>query len=280
MSIAKLASIELIKTRKRFGVWMALLFFFGFFAISLTGGYLEHLRTGLAGTPLPQSWPGLIDLAGNLGLLVLLVMVVLLTASEKTWRTQRQNVIDGLSRTQFFAAKLVTMMALVFILWIGVLLLTGTFGALERMGETAELPIARDVDMKLMGGLLLSLTLVGAMGLFFGTVSSSSGAGLALAFLFLFSQGPIGMLLVREGGVWASTAAFLPMQVLQALTNTMTFDPEAYARFAETMRQMEERGQSFPMPRPLVASEAIVAAVIYATALLGGAWLVIRRRDL
>lgn len=280
MSVAKLAAMELIKTRRRFGVWMALLFFFGFFLINLGSSLIEHIRTGVAGTPLPQSWPGIVGLSGGLGMLVVLVMVVLLTASEKTWRTQRQNVIDGLSRTQFFMAKAITMAALVALLWIGVLALATAFGLVERIGESYELPLVRIIDMQLMGGLLLNLTLVGAMALFFGFAGSSSGAGLALAFLFLFSQTPIGMLMVREGGMWEAMAAFLPSQVLQALTSIMTYDADALSQMLEGMRQMEAAGNSSPMARPLGAAEAMSAAVAYIGAFLGGAWLVIRRRDL
>jgi ABC-2 type transport system permease protein len=280
MIVTKLARIELIKTRKRFGVWMALLFFFGFFAINLVGGYLHHVRRGVAGTPLPQSWPSLIGLAGSLGMLVILVMVVLLTASEKSWRTERQNVIDGLSRTQFFAAKMLTMFALVVILAAGFLLLAGTFGALERMGEVSELPIIRTLDMKMIGGLILSLTFVGAMALFFATVASSSGAGLALAFLFMFSQAPIGMLLVREGGALAAIAAFLPMQVLQALTSAMTYDPEVFAQVVARMEEMAANRGSRSDPRPLALTETVVAAVLQIAAFLAGAWFAIRRRDL
>jgi ABC-2 type transport system permease protein len=280
MSVAKLASIELLKTRKRFAFWMALLFFFGFFIIALGGGLYEHIRTGAAGTPLPRSWQGIINLASSLGMLVILVTVVLLTASEKTWRTQRQNVIDGLSRTQFFTAKVITMAAVVGLLWIGVLSLTAGFGIVERIGETAELPLVRSIDGQLMGGLLLSLVLAGAMALFFGIVGSSSGAGLALAFLFLFSQTPIAMLLVREGGIWEAMAAFLPLQVLQALTSSTTWDAESLANTLERLRQMEEAGSSFSVPRPLGAAETLSAAVAYIAAFLGGAWLVIRRRDL
>lgn len=280
MTFAKLASIELLKTRKRFAFWMALLFFFGFFVINLGGGLYEHIRTGAAGTPLPRSWPGIVDLSSSLGMLVILVTVVLLTASEKTWRTQRQNVIDGLSRTQFFTAKVITMAAIVTLLWIGVLALTTGAGLIERIGETAELPLVRTLDMQLLGGLLLSLVLIGAMALFFGIAGSSSGAGLALAFLFLFSQTPIGMLMVREGGMWESMAAFLPMQVLQALTSSFTYDAEAFAQVAERMRQMEEAGNAFPAPRMLRAGETLIAAVAYIAAFLGVAWLLIRRRDL
>lgn len=280
MSVAKLASIELLKTRKRFAFWMALLFFFGFFILNLGGGLYEHIRRGVAGTPLPQSWPGIVDLTSSLGMLVILVTVVLLTASEKTWRTQRQNVIDGLSRTQFFTAKVITMAAVVALLWIGVLVLTTGSGLVERIGEAAELPLIRGADAKLMGGLLLNLGLVGAMAVFFGIAGSSSGAGLALAFLFLFSQSPIGMLMVREGGMWEAMAAYLPLQVLQALSSAATYDPEALARIAEQLRQMEEAGRSFPMPRRLNALEALTSAVLYVTAFLGAAWLMIRRRDL
>jgi ABC-2 type transport system permease protein len=280
MSVGKLAAMELIKTRRRFGVWMALLFFFGFFLINLSSSLIEHVRTGVAGTPLPQSWPGIVNLSGGLGLLVVLVMVVLLTASEKTWRTQRQNVIDGLSRTQFFLAKAITMAALVALLWVGVLALTTAFGLAERIGEPAGLPFARTSDVQLMGGLLLNLTLVGAMALFFGIAGSSSGAGLALAFLFMFSQAPIGMLMVREGGMWEAMAAFLPSHVLQALTSATTWDAEALARMLEQTRRMEEAGQSFPAARALSAVEAVGAAAAYSAAFLGAGWLVIRRRDL
>jgi hypothetical protein len=70
MSVAKLASIELLKIRKRFGFWMALLFFFRFFLLNLGGGLYAHIRRGVAGTPLPQSWPGIVNLSGGLGMLV------------------------------------------------------------------------------------------------------------------------------------------------------------------------------------------------------------------
>lgn len=280
MSVAKLTSIELLKTRKRFGFWMAMLFFFGFFIINLGSGLYDHVRRGVAGTPLPQSWPGILNLAGSLGMLVILVTVILLTASEKTWRTQRQNVIDGLSRTQFFTAKAITMVVVVAVLWIGVLALTTGFALVERIGETGELPLARATDVRLMAGLLLNLGFVGAMALFFGIVTGSSGAGLALAFLFLFSQSPIAMLMAREGGAWETAAAFLPIQVLQALTHPATYDAEALAQMAERMRQMQEAGSSLSMPRGLNAVEAVGSAAVYMAAFLGTAWFIVRRRDL
>lgn len=280
MSVAKLTSIELLKTRKRFGFWMAMLFFFGFFIINLGSGLYDHVRRGVAGTPLPQSWPGILNLAGSLGMLVILVTVILLTASEKTWRTQRQNVIDGLSRTQFFTAKVITMVVVVAVLWIGVLALTTGFALVERIGETGELPLARATDVRLMAGLLLNLGFVGAMALFFGIVTGSSGAGLALAFLFLFSQSPIAMLMAREGGAWETAAAFLPIQVLQALTHPATYDAEALAQMAERMRQMQEAGSSLSMPRGLNAVEAVGSAAVYMATFLGTAWFIVRRRDL
>jgi hypothetical protein len=259
---------------------MAMLFFFGFFIINLGSGLHDHVRRGVAGTPLPESWPGILNLAGSLGMLVILVTVILLTASEKTWRTQRQNVIDGLSRTQFFTAKVITMVMVVAVLWIGVLALTTGFALVERIGETGELPLARATDVRLMAGLLLNLGFVGAMALFFGIVTGSSGAGLALAFLFLFSQSPIGMLMAREGGAWETAAAFLPTQVLQALTHPATYDAEALAQMAERMRQMQDAGSSLSMPRGLNAVEAVGSAAVYIAAFLGTAWFIVRRRDL
>jgi hypothetical protein len=54
--------------------------------------------------------------AAGLGSLFTGVLMILLFAPEFSWRTARQNVIDGLSKERFYAGKVILLARLVLIL--------------------------------------------------------------------------------------------------------------------------------------------------------------------
>lgn len=273
MIALRLAHIEWLKARRRFVFWTASLFFFGVLLVGLGGGYWEHLKQPALRSGRPV-WDPLIDIGTSLGMLIVLVIVALLTASERNWRTERQNVIDGLSRTQYFAAKLIMTAGVVLLLWGGVLLLGAVFSGLERaLVEAPEPPFMTGLQAKMLGGLLLYLVLTGAIAFFFGTVASSSGAALGLAFVFLMAEAPIMMLMAHRGGAWLEATAYFPFQVLMSLTSDTAYMPEEIEQIATGLR---EAG----MPIVLGAPQAALVAAAYAGVLAAGAWLSIRRRDL
>jgi len=75
----------------------------------------------------PDVWLNLIWCAGLLKI-VLAVMVVISVTNEYTYRTLRQNIIDGLSRSQFLLTKMLTnvLLSLASVILIGVIaLITG-----------------------------------------------------------------------------------------------------------------------------------------------------------
>ena len=75
----------------------------------------------------PDVWLNLIWCAGLLKI-VLAVMVVISVTNEYTYRTLRQNIIDGLSRSQFLLTKMLTnvLLSLASVLLIGIIaLITG-----------------------------------------------------------------------------------------------------------------------------------------------------------
>src|SRR5687768_646525 len=131
MIVLKLLTIEWLKARKRFAFWIGVFFFIAVMTIQFGADYYIHTknpaqRTGNA------VWGSAVEGAASLGFLVVIALVVLLTASEKTWRTERQNVIDGLSRTQYFAGKMLLVFLVAFILWLISVMYGGVFTILER----------------------------------------------------------------------------------------------------------------------------------------------------
>jgi ABC-2 type transport system permease protein len=272
MIVTKLVAVEWLKTSRRFGFWMGMLFFVGLLAVGFGADYYNHVTNAARRTGAAQ-WGNAVDASTSIGFLVLLALIVLLSASEKTWRTERQNVIDGLSRSQYFAGKAILVVMLSALVWLIALTFGGVFTVLERgLVDSPTREFIDRIDLRMLAGLLLYLTVVGCIALFFGTVASSSGAALALAILFLMIQPMIMMVMARSGGAWLEATAYLPMQVLSSLTSRTTHDPELFARMQERMPE--------GMPRTLMAGRATIVAAIYAALFALGAWLSIRTRDL
>ena len=275
MSIGKLTAIEWLKARKRFGFWIGILFFIAMLAIGFGIEFYLHVKNPAQRTGAAQ-WSDAAEGGSSFGMLIVLVVVVLLTASEKTWRTERQNVIDGLSRTQYFAAKLLLVFMITTLIWTISALYGGVFSVLERgLVDTPAGEFMSRLDMTQMGGLLLYLLLVGCIGLFFGTVASSSGAALALAFVLLLVQPMIMLLMASRGSFWQDATAYMPMQVMGSLVSREAHDAAA---LAERIERTRLSGMSVPLSLP--ATRAAIVASVYIALLSAGAWLSIRRRDL
>jgi ABC-type transport system involved in multi-copper enzyme maturation permease subunit len=273
MIAARLLGIEWLKMRRRPGFWLGLLFFFGLMTLGFVLSYRQHAAEP-AIRNVERVWMNGVSGIESIGMLVMLVTIILLTASEKTWRTERQNVIDGLSRSQYFTAKLLLVIGIALLMWFGTAAISATFAVLERrLVDSSAVPFVDSLSLRLLAGALLFLVGIGALALFFGTVSSSSGAALALAVLLLIAEQPISFLLAREGGLLQQITAYLPHNVLSGLVSRTTWDADAYAR--ATTAAMENR-----MPLTLSGAKAAAVAAVY-TALFGaGAWLSVRTRDL
>lgn len=271
--MATLATVEWLKTRRRIAFWMGLLFFFGIMLIGPVFEWFLYRETPerYQGNPV---WPGVASSLQTFGLLVMLVMVTLLTASEKTWRTERQNVIDGLSRTQYFLGKLMLVAAVALVLWIGTVLIGALFEMMFRqIGTPKEPAFISGLFARLLVSGFVFLLYCGVIALFFGSVASSSGAALALAFLFLLVQPAIASELAERGGLWAELTAYLPMQVLGALGSLTTHDPEQLTAFLDRASQ---RGVPLMLGAPMATAVALASSALFAA----GAWWSIRSRDL
>jgi len=271
MNTATILTVEWFKTRRRLAFWAAMLAFFAMLFIGFGASYYFATRSGRASNG--TTWDTLVSAGSGFGLLILLVAIILLTGAERGWRTERQNIIDGLSRTQYFTGKLLLVIGLALLMWLGGILLATIFEMLNRAlpGALAQ-PFITRTDLLLLGGLLLYFLVVGTIALLFGTVSASSGSGLALAFLFLFAQTPIMFIMAQQGGVWQSITPYLPTQVLSSLVTAAAYD-DNFKSAMESMRLQKA-------PLRLSASTAAPVAILYAAICSAGAWYSIRKRDL
>ena len=143
MKIGTLLRIEYIKTVRRRAFWVASAFLALICGIVIIGGF----RTGLRGfgppfVP-PFSWAMTVAQIGPVPSVFIALAIAMLVTSEYSWRTARQNVIDGLSKDQFFAAKwLMAMMVTIAFTVLPFAIATGTALYGRVMGATPTTPPA------------------------------------------------------------------------------------------------------------------------------------------
>jgi len=270
MSLAlRLCHIEWLKTRRRSAFWVSVLAVYALLLLLVGSAYYQHrAQPGTGGMNLPSDWTGVAMMVGMIGGLLTIVTVVLLSASEKTWRTERQNVIDGLSRTQYFAGKMMLLCFVALVLWLGSIVIVSLGALLDRTVTGASGPLFDAASAKVLGGLLLRLVVVGCMAFCFSMLATGSGPALAFSLLFQMLQEPLVQLLGDRIESVRQLAPYTLAQVLPALTSPRTWGAAG--------------GMPVPMSptSTLSASAALITALLYATTFSAIAWLSIRRRDL
>jgi ABC-2 type transport system permease protein len=279
----KLLQVEWLKIRRRAAFWVSLLFYFGLLTFFFGMTYRAQLRfpNRPPALSLPGAWSGIAQVASLLGGIVVTVAIILLTASEKTWRTERQNVIDGLSRDQYLLGKFFVLLSLPLIVWAGTIALTSAFAVLSRRGNLVDAALIDPVSAKLLGGLLVRLVFLAAIASCFALISAGSGAALAFALLFMFAQQPIVHIFLQRGGFWVDIARYLPDRIMDSLITQSIYDPAQLAAANDGLRAVAERSMleagALQLHSP---ARALTAAGVYIAAFAGVGWLSIRRRDL
>ena len=142
MKIGTLLRIEYIKTVRRRAFWVAIVFFVLICALAIVSGFRAGQRGMSAPFVPPFSWAMTAAQVSLIPTVFLALTIVMLVTSEYSWRTARQNVIDGLSKEQFFAAKwLMAMMVTIAFTLLPFAVATGTVIYGRLMGATpATLP--------------------------------------------------------------------------------------------------------------------------------------------
>ena len=158
----------------------------------------------------PDVWQ---TVAWNSGLLLLIpaILIITLTTNEFTYKTHRQNVIDGLARSQFINVKLIEVLILSVFMSVIVLLTTIIFG---YIGNKLPEGVTMFQDVRFAGFYFVQMVSYSLIAFLISMLIKRAGLAIGVFFIYMiFEQVIVGILSVYKIGL----ADFLPQEVTDAL---------------------------------------------------------------
>jgi len=261
---------ELLKVVHRLAFWIVMIVF----VFGTTMDYVQsYLRTqaGRASFVLPDAWRQILGGDGEALYIFGGILLILLVADEFTWRTARQNVIDGLSKDLFFAGKLL-LIPFIVVLFLGYrVVLGGTLAATAGDGWVMGRPA-----WSALAGLTVAFVGNLAIPLFIALAVRSAGAGMGVWLLyFALIENVLAQGLVKLSASLEPVVQFLPIHVFNALTRYIQHDPEAFRQAVARAVEQQHAPPEIWDPGTLWLSGVAWVAVI-----LSGAFVWFRKRDL
>lgn len=274
-----LARNEWLKTRKRRAFLVAVALLAGLDLLGFGNELRIALRRGSGSFRLPGEWAQILGESSQLPVVFTAVVVILLVASEFSWRTARQNVIDGLSRSDWYWGKVLAAIGVAG-LFSAVHVTIG--GALAAYGTPAGTPgMLTPVHVAAMGGLFLSCVGYAASGLLVASLVRSTGG--AMAIWFFYSQIAETLLRLLIPRLWSAAGPYMeyaPIAALNRARNYLVYDAAALERAQDrASRSADAVRQGLPNLGG-DPGEVVGVALAWTLAFIVGGWLVFRRRDL
>ncbi len=154
----------------------------------------------------PAVWSN-VGFWGSLFIILLSILVIIITSNEFTFRTHRQNVIDGWSRLQFFHAKvylvvLLSLIATLYLFIVGAIFGYVNSGSFSSLFEGTE---------KVFYFFLLSINYLG-FALFAALLIKRSGLSIGMFLLYVFVIKNILKGILNYAGDHLNVGNYLPMQ--------------------------------------------------------------------
>lgn len=266
MNALGLLRMEQIKMRRRSASNVAFALFVGM-TIMVFGmrAYAARVIDNAPPFALPASGGEIHRIIGQFVVFFSFITVVNLTAAEYQWRTSRQNVIDGLSREQFFAAKLLLVpiiSLLFFVVGYGIAVAIAATGGVS--GGIASVPV-----MKAIAGGILTAIGFSSMALLAAFATRHTGGAIALVFGYMvFGENILTLLLRRGNESVGQAAAYLPGNVFGSLSSIGQYSTELQ------MPQMFGPFERVP------TAGLVIAAIFYIVLFSAAGYAVVRRQDL
>lgn len=245
--------------------------------IDLLGfGYslLQSLRVEEGDFVLPYQWVKILGDSTNVPLIFAGIVVVQLVGSEFSWRTARQNVIDGLSRGEWYWGKaLIAALVVVLFCLVHVGLGSGLAWYGTPSGATG---LFSATHAAALGGLVVAAVGYAASALFVASLFRSPGGAMAIWLFYVIAAEN----LIRSGlgRLWEEgreVLVHMPINTFDRARSYLMYDADALAAVAT---RAAEAGRQPPTVGDPATVLAVALAWIAGLAIVG--WLVFRRRDL
>jgi hypothetical protein len=277
MVLSVLVRNEMLKMVKRLAFVVTLGFFLFIMIMEFGGDYYRAIVDPDRTFSLPGAWRGILTEDPEIALIFGSVILILLLCSEFSWRTARQNVIDGLSKEQFFLGKalLVPIVGLIFVgsnvVIGGVFALAGTdFGALTE-------PLMRGVHWSIIGGFFVAFLGYGSLALFCSLSIRNSGPAMAVWFFYMaVGEQMIAGAMNRIHERLGELATYLPINTFNQLHRYYQYDLAAFQQAVQTSIENDRTppGERWAMGLPWGLS------LVWIALLVGGSFFWFRKRDL
>ncbi len=276
MILSVLVKNEMIKMFKRLAFWVTFLSFSAILALNFGENYFRARDDPERFFALPAAWSDVLADDTELALIFGSVILILLISSEFSWRTARQNVIDGLSKEQFFIAKLILLPS-VGLLFIGMqVLVGGGFALLGTDLSAMSEPFFRGVDLSVGIGVALAFIGYGALALFVSLAIRNSGPAMAMWFFYVaFLEQLLAQGLVALSDALLPIVRFLPVNTFNQLHRYVQHDPAA---FRQSVERAVEAGRAAPEVWDM--STLVLVSVGWIGVFVAGSFFWFRRRDL
>ena len=271
--LGMLARIEALKTTKRLAFWVTTGIFAAFMVMFAIDMIRSAIRRPNATFALPDSWPEILQPPANIGPFFLGVTMILLFAPEFSWRTARQNVIDGLSKKRFYTGKIIVLAALV-ALFLVIPIVIGGGGTLFSPSESSW-PLVGPSDVNYLIAYVLGLLLWGSAAFMLAALLRSSGAAMGIMFVYLLVEQLLAQSVREMSETLGPATDFLPARVHTTLADPRLHYPQILA---------EENAMRVEQGRPLLEFhdfELLAGlALAFSAVFLITAFLSMRKRDL
>jgi len=226
---------------------------------------------------LPEAWADMFGDQASVGLIFGTIALLFLVSSEFSWRTARQNVIDGLSKSEWFVGK--TQLLLILPpLFLGIYLtLGGILALLSTDVAAATGPLFGFAQLKAIGGLLLAFLGSATLALAISFAVRSVGGAIAIWFFYIAVGENLLAGMLSQLGEWIRPALrFLPWNAMQSLVEPYyQYDPAAFERAVQAAQQAERAIPELPP-----TGEYVIAVLAWTAFLLTVSYFGFVRRDL
>ena len=267
---------EWFKTRHRLAFVVTWAFFAFVHTMEHGGDAYRALGDPERTHALPEAWNQIFG--GNSTILLIFgsIAVVMLAASEFSWRTSRQNVIDGLDKMQWYWGKVLMLAGVGVVLvatQVGIGVTAASIGTATASVSSNPVPLSALAATAALGFAFLN---VGGLALLCATTIRASGPAMAVWFAWItLGEQMLPAMVTRLIPAAQSVMGMLPFAAAQQVLAFWRFDSTTYDAM---VARATEAGETAPeLPNMLLwtglnVGWAIVFIVIGA--------LFFRRRDL
>ncbi len=263
---------EWFKMRKRLAFWMTLGFYcFITFMVNAESAFDDDSTFAL-----PEAWDSIFSDSSTVFVIFASIALIMLASSEFSWRTARQNVIDGLSKKQWFWGKAMLLPLLGFVFLSAKLALSIGLALPDTIGAEASGPIFPGSVLAACAGLFLVFLNVGGLALLLSTAIRSAGPAMAAWFFWIgFGEQLFPAILTRFLPSMEAAFRYFPFASAGPLTQFAMYDDAAFQRLSERAEQAERAVPE--LPGMLFTVSVNLGWAVFFISL---AYLLFRRRDL